>query len=142
MRVVNKGLEFTADVSLGEETEEREKEDRRQLERCCKALAHMGVSRTRGLGEVRVTLEERKESGRPGADRAEQEEVLPKTCPPGCIGLEYEITFLEPVIMKSLHGGEANSSDYIEGGKILGLIAQEMKKQGRMRFSNGWTRER
>lgn len=134
VRVVNKGLEFTADVFLGEETEEREKEDRRQLERCCKALAHMGVSRTRGLGEVRVTLEEKKEPERPGADRAEQEEVLPKTCPPGCIGLEYEITFLEPVIMKSLHGGEANSSDYIEGGKILGLIAQEMKKQGEDAF--------
>lgn len=136
MRVVNKGLEFVADITLGwgKESKESEKEDRRQLERCCKALTHMGVSRTRGLGEVRVTLEERKEPKRPEVSTAKSEAVLPAACPPGCIGLEYGITFWEPVIMKSLHGGEANSSDYIEGGKILGMIAQEMKKQGKDAF--------
>ena len=50
MRVVKKGLEFTAQVQMPAIYET-------QVKDCCTILKHMGLARTRGFGDVEVTLE-------------------------------------------------------------------------------------
>ena len=115
MRVVKKGLRFFAEVVMPES-------DAAEFSKCCRILNHMGNARTRGMGEVAVTVVER-----------EQVEVPAVTlCPwkDGAVRLEYEITLLEPMLCKAVGGNEEKTEDYIEGAKILGLIAQASKRDG------------
>lgn len=119
MRVVNKGLVFVADV----EWEDRESLEKNMvyLQDCCVVFKHMGLSRTRGFGNVRVSMA----GGKPlGA-----EPQVP--CVEGATRLVYEITLKESVVCKSVNGQEQNSMDYIEGGKILGLIANQFNRLGK-----------
>ncbi len=111
MRVADKDLVFIADAEV-------EDEFYSDLDKCCKILRHMGIARTRGLGEVEVSLM-KAEKRPPGAARHEM-------LTPGANMLTYEIDLLEPVICKSINGGESRTLDYIEGAKILGLIANDL----------------
>ncbi len=110
IRVANKGLVFVADVEV---------DDRYygELERCCRALRHMGVSRTRGMGEVKVSLQDSNEDSLEGANA----ELVS-----GATSLKYEIKLMEPIICKSVNNGEATTLDYIDGSKILGLISEHI----------------
>ncbi len=123
IRVVKKGLVFEADVVIdGDEKLETD------FENCCKILNHMGMSRTRGYGEVKLSVIKRKKNDN-REDGSDVGETLPhshndKDC------FEYSITLLEPVICKSINGGEAETLDYIDGGKILGLIAGKFRGAG------------
>ena len=109
IRVVNKGLVFCAEVEI-----DREYLD--ELRRCCKILRHMGLARTRGLGEVSVSVDEALPV-KPNHHAALVQ---------GANELSYEIKLLEPVICKSHSGGEEHTLDYIEGSKMLGIIAGAM----------------
>ena len=120
VRVVKKGLVFTADVEW--ESEEAFDLYGQNLKSCCTVLKHMGMSRTCGFGSVRVSLDYVCMHG------SEKEHVPYKE---GATCLAYEITLKEPVICKSVNGQEQNSLDYIEGAKLLGLIAGGLKKQGK-----------
>ncbi len=116
MRVAKKGLTFIAEAEI------REPEDdlRSALKSCCRILQHMGIARTRGLGEIKVTLEEGQES-------------IPIQHAPwkeGADCIRYAIHLEEPVICKSVNGGEAKTLDYIEGSKMLGIIAEILKNRG------------
>ncbi len=82
----------------------------------------MGVSRTRGLGEVKVTMEEKQPENNSGINA----ELLPDATV-----LNYEIELCEPLICKSVNAGEAYTFDYIEGSKVLGLISEGLKAGGR-----------
>ena len=121
MRVADRGLHFEAEITMPEQ-------DFFDVERCCTILKHMGNARTRGLGEVSVTLRKM------GEDRAY---AASHVCPwrEGSTRLEYEITLLEPLLCKNV-SGEEKSADYIEGAKILGLIAQASKRDGEEAFLN------
>lgn len=123
MRVANKGLIFVAEVELQEESLFP------ALEACCAVFTNIGMARTRGLGEIRVTLEDKKEQ-----EKADAEEFKVK----GANRLEYIIELEESVICKSINGGEARTLDYIEGSKILGMIAQLLKEEGKdfIKFMN------
>lgn len=128
MRVADKGLVFTADVEVEEEYFE-------DLRKCCSILRHMGIARTRGLGEIKVTIAGCK-------DRQTQEHAA---LVPGAEELAYEIESLEPIICKNVNGGEANTMDYIEGSKILGLIAANLDEpyadfmsRGNLKCMNGY----
>ena len=113
MRVVNKGNIFYADVDV---YDEHYIED---IQKCCDVLRHMGIARTRGLGEIRCTWEE-KEKDVPdtsGMSFTENADFL-----------EYMLTLQEPMICKSVYGEESNTLDYIEGSKIFGLILQKCKE--------------
>ena len=112
MRVINRGLQFVAEIEYEEEMEGN-------IENCCAILRHMGIARTRGLGEVRVSLgktldksERGKEDYKPSADNT----------------IWYSMRLIDPVIFKSVAGGETHTQDYIEGSKMLGLIAQWFKE--------------
>lgn len=118
MRVANKGLCFYADVEL----ESMAYFD--DLKKCCNVLSHIGMSRTRGLGEVKVTL-------KPLEKQKENKSIFTESFSDrkhDC--LEYSFLLLEPVICKSVAGGEARTQDYIEGSKIFGIFASELKKKG------------
>ncbi len=114
IRVANKGLIFCADIEM---------EDRFEmlLKDCCSIFRHMGIARTRGLGEVKVSLEEK--------SRVEKYVDNAKLSPEAT-HLEYEIELLEPMICKSVNAGEVYTLDYIEGSKILGFISQRLKESG------------
>lgn len=127
MRVIKKGLIFYSEVSL----DKTYKED---LERCCTIFTHLGMARTRGLGEVEVSLVDKvSEVEQRAPERGKSQGISLEA---GSIGLEYEIEFREPVILKSLNRGEANTADFIDGAKVLGLIAQQSKKEGKDAFLN------
>lgn len=118
MRVVNKGLVFIADVDCPEELKD-------QLENCCRIFKHIGLMRTRGMGEIAVTLVSADDKTKTREKSAHTEWKK------GAVRIDYEITINEPVICKSIAGGESKTLDYIEGGKIRGLILSAMKKEGK-----------
>ena len=129
IRVINKGLTFIAEVEMPSVYYSH-------LSDCCAVLTGMGVARTRGFGEVLVTITpeldsvdagnaDGKMSGSPihNAGKSLSHAVLV----PGADYLSYEITLEEPVICKSVAGGEARTLDYIEGSKVLGFILDKIK---------------
>lgn len=108
MRVADKGLTFIAEVDMDPAYQ-------KNLESCCAVFHSIGVSRTRGVGEINVSLEpshsERIETGH--VPYVEGAEIL-----------LYELFLEEPVICKSVNGGEARTQDYIEGSKMQGLLLE------------------
>lgn len=118
IRVVKKGLVFNADV----EWDDREAMEKNKfyLQKCCAVLKHIGLSRTRGFGNVKVSVEKK--------EQKDENRSIPYV--EGATRLTYEITLKEPVICKAVNGQEQNSMDYIEGAKILGLIADCINQSG------------
>lgn len=116
MRVIKKGLAFTAEAELDERYAT-------QLKMCTDILTHMGISRTRGFGEVALELE-----------KCDEEQIMHIgqriEISEQASALKYRIYLKEPVICKSINGGESRTLDYIEGSKILGLIIGQLKEKG------------
>lgn len=102
MRVANKGLVFEAEVTI----EEAYVAD---FASCCQVLSEMGLSRTRGLGDVLVRLTE----------AAPKAPVIHAKLEQDADYLEYVLHVEEPIIV--------NTADYIEGSKILGILISGMK---------------
>ncbi len=119
MRVVNKGLVFVSSVEIEDDVDE---EDVKLLSNCCSVLRHMGISRTRGLGEVKVSLT--------CSEIASNDKECSIPLTQGANILKYEIDICDPVICKSTNAGEESTVDYIEGSKILGIIASGLKSSG------------
>lgn len=119
MRVVNKGLVFSSEVEV------QSPELLEDLTECCAVFTHMGVSRTRGLGEVHVELR-----------KVDTEEKKKVSVSPNAQQITYTIELLEPVICKSVNGAESNSLDYIDGGKVLGIIANSLSNDDFINFIN------
>ncbi len=117
MRVINKGLTFISDVIIF--SDDSNASATTKLKDCCAVLRHMGIARTRGLGEVCVSYEDE-------GIVQEDNRTLHKPYRGGADRLIYTIELLDPMILKSVNGGEANTQDYIEGSKVLGLVAQDM----------------
>lgn len=114
-RVLKRGLVFFTDVEI-EECYVQE------LEKCCKALRHMGLNRTRGMGEVKASLEGNIQNPNTTCRQEEKCNAVDKANK--CEKLDYRLYLESPVLCKSIAGGQTKTADYIEGGKILGLIAQ------------------
>ena len=127
MRVVNKGLVFTAEVEMPASAFE-------SVKSCCAVLHQMGIARTRGFGDVVVTispvdLKDGKNAAGRDSSYTHDSTYTHAELVPSADCLEYEITLEEPLICKSIAGGEARTLDYIEGSKILGLIMERIKRQ-------------
>ena len=110
MRVVAKGTVFIAEINMEPSYEET-------LRTCCDVWHNMGVSRTRGLGEIKVSLE-------PVNNREEEKEHA--AYQEGAEILWYQLQLEEPVICKSVNGQEARTLDYIEGSKMQGLLLENV----------------
>ena len=119
MRVIKKGLEFTAQVQMPAIYET-------QVKDCCTILKHMGLARTRGFGDVEVTLE---------AVQKNEDWTKQTVVGENAEKLEYEIYLKDPMICKRVDGEEEKSMDYIEGAKLLGCISELLKKDGQESFA-------
>lgn len=116
IRVVKKGMVFEAKLFLdGEEKEEQ------LLKKAAGMVRHIGIGRTRGLGLVQIEVVSEKEelkieAGRPEftADRYR---------------IDYSVRLLAPVLLKSPEGNQAKSQKYIEGSKVLGMLAGIMGQE-------------
>lgn len=117
IRVINKGLIFESEITLYDD------EQFENLKNCCKIFRNMGLARTRGLGEIKVNLVETAAKKTLSAPKAYNGEST----------LLYSITLKEPMICKSINGGESNSLDYIEGSKIIGLLAKTLKNNEQLK---------
>lgn len=162
MRVAKKGLAFEAKLRVANINENANgcddaeaqaddtmtsKEWKSVLDLICANLTHMGNSRTRGLGEVRVTLSDG-ETGACASVKSAENKLNGEADASDCI-LTYEIWLEEPVVCKSLNGGQEQTQDYIDGSKLLGVLAgryrtenhaeiTELLNQGAMAFSNAY----
>lgn len=162
MRVAKKGLVFEAKLRVADANEianrhgdvdaqandtMTSKEWKSVLDLICANLTHMGNSRTRGLGEVRVTLSDG-ETGACASVKFAENKLTGEADASDCI-LTYEIRLEEPVVCKSLNGGQEQTQDYIDGSKMLGVLAgryrtgnhaeiTELLNRGAMAFSNAY----
>lgn len=112
-RVVNQGNVFLFDVGFPNQYETF-------LKNICKNLRHMGLNRTRGLGEVKCELMESAKAETPAP---------PVTFPDavefgdGRKEISYTLTLEEPVIAAERYGQRAGCEPYFNGGTILGVFA-------------------
>lgn len=115
MRVINKGLIFESELLLYDEKLYE------GLLKCSMLLRNIGLARTRGLGEIKVSLEE-----------ISVKSDIEKKDYNGEGTIKYSIKLLEPMICKSINGGESNSYDYIEGSKVIGLLARQLNDNNKL----------
>ena len=117
IRVMNKGLVFEALIEIPDKYDEL-------FAKICKNVKFMGLNRTRGMGEVRISyIREQQES----AYLHNKRENVLWDDKKDYYKLGYTIRLQSPMIIKSVAGGQSKTIPYIEGSKILGMIAQSMK---------------
>lgn len=130
MRVINRGLVFVSEIELDPAYESI-------FHEIVSVFQHMGVSRTRGVGEVKAVLVPVENTGdnRTAVDMTAVEREIEKN---GC--LRYSVYLEDPVVCKSVDGGETFSLDYIQGSQILGIVLQEIREKGESEeeFLAGW----
>jgi CRISPR-associated protein Csx10 len=105
-RVINSGNIFYAETGLLDE------ESAGLLNKCCKALRHMGSNRTRGLGAVKLTCQITSEQNINAINIKISEK---------CSKLKLYIRLDSPVMLSG--NSAAESLDYIPGSTILGYFA-------------------
>lgn len=121
MRVVNKGLVFNSMIDVGDEYE--------AVKKCVQTLTNIGMSRTRGLGEIKATLIEEN-------DTASEKPIDTINVPNDSNYIEYEIKLNEPMITLSSAGAQEKARDYIEGSSILGLVLSRLEEIDKSTFLN------
>ncbi len=142
MRVLHKGLVFVGNVEIeespgaGQDKEQNGSESiLNQLEEMCKLFTHFGMARTRGLGDVKVEFIANKGNTKGEAKESDNknhttEELSAESDLPGKTAvLEYIIQLQEPMVLKSAQRGEMQTMDYIEGSKVIGLLAKTIKER-------------
>ncbi len=121
IRVVKKGLVFFADLNIKDETYLDE------FKKCVCLVKHMGVSRTRGLGLVKLNVIDGSNTGK---EHVLFDEVYDNNV------ISYTIHLKSKLICKSPLGNQAKSEDYIAGSKVLGIIAGSLGKDGYGEIAN------
>ena len=117
MRVVNKGRKFEAELSTDLRGEDNLY---KYLENSLKWVKHIGVSRTRGLGLVNLTLDKSSDNNTVKIDKSKLTENNK---------IRYSVDLKSSVICKSAQGNQVETEDFIAGSKVLGLIAGNMGKE-------------
>lgn len=117
---------------------EYEKEDYEILKKCIYNVTHMGMTRTRGFGEVKLSLIPLEEAKKFKLSFEDDK--------------EYDVSlYLENESTLTIASAEGKTLDYINGGSILGYFANEYLKNndtdatfydlfvnGNIRFSNAY----
>ncbi|MCR5608352.1 MAG: hypothetical protein K6G26_04750 [Lachnospiraceae bacterium] len=127
IRVVKKGTVFKAEIEIKCDGEWEKYND--ELERICKGMRHMGLNRTRGLGEIQVSLEGIKKKDNNTVkyqDNYDENSIY---------RIPYTVYLKSPLVLKSVIGGQARTMHYIEGAKILGALAQGMTNDDFQNFT-------
>lgn len=128
IRAIKKGLVFFAPVEL-RCSDEKKHEYEDQMVKICKAVRHMGLNRTRGMGSVKVSFE----MDIPEIFKDRKPEFITAECQEGISysRLDYMLYLHSAVLCKSAAGGQTVCCPYIEGAKILGMIAEAYKTEGK-----------
>lgn len=128
IRVIKKGLVFFAPVEF-RCSDEKKHEYEDQMVKICKAVRHMGLNRTRGMGSVKVSFE----MDIPEIFKDRKPEFIIAECQEGMSysRLDYMLYLHSAVLCKSAAGGQTVCCPYIEGAKILGMIAEAYKTEGK-----------
>ncbi len=121
IRVVRKGLVFYASLNF------RNSAYLEEFKKAVSIVKHIGVSRTRGLGLVRLSVIENNEDK---VNHVQFNEVYDKNV------ISYTIHLKSKMICKSPLGNQGRSEDYIAGSKVLGLIASSLGKDGYSEIAN------
>lgn len=133
-RVIKKGLIFFAPVEF-RCSDEKKHEYEDQMVKICKAVRHMGLNRTRGMGSVKVSFEmdmpELFMDRKPEFSTTECQDSISYS------RLDYRLYLHSAVLCKSAAGGQTVCCPYIEGAKILGMIAEayKMEDKGNEKFA-------
>lgn len=120
-RVVNKGGIFQARVKFLKQVSDSQQE---LLKQAVRMVKHIGCSRTRGLGLVEAELFEE-------IDRPESVRNKYTLGDNNCIN--YRIRLNSPILCKTGNGSQEKTDEYIQGSKILGIIAEIL---GQTEFAN------
>ena len=128
IRAIKKGLVFFAPVEL-RCSDEKKHEYEDQMVKICKVVRHMGLNRTRGMGSVKVSFE----MDIPEIFKDRKPEFIIAECQEGMSysRLDYMLYLHSAVLCKSAAGGQTVCCPYIEGAKILGMIAEAYKTEGK-----------
>lgn len=128
IRVIKKGLVFFAPVEF-RCSDEKKHEYEDQMVKICKVVRHMGLNRTRGMGSVKVSFE----MDIPEIFKDRKPEFIIAECQEGMSysKLDYMLYLHSAVLCKSAAGGQTVCCPYIEGAKILGMIAEAYKTEGK-----------
>lgn len=133
-RVIKKGLVFFAPVEF-RCSDEKKHEYEDQMVKICKAVRHMGLNRTRGMGSVKVNFE----MDMPELFMDRKLEFSTTECQDSISysRLDYRLYLHSAVLCKSAAGGQTVCCPYIEGAKILGMIAEayKMEDKGNEKFA-------
>lgn len=117
VRVVNKGLVFQACMRENIKLTDSQKQ---LLTDAVSMVKHIGSNRTRGLGLVEMSLFEE--------DCSKQNEVVAYE-----YGernkIFYSVFLKSPMICKSAEGSQEKTHDYIDGSKIIGVLAQSLPRE-------------
>lgn len=117
MRVVNKGLTFVANV---QESGILSEEHRKLLTDAISLVKHIGSGRTRGLGLVTMTV----------LAEADDTKNHRRTFELGEWNkISYTLTLQSPLLCKSATGSQEKTHDYIEGSKIIGVLASRLPQE-------------
>jgi len=124
MRVVKKGLLFEAKVNWNQNKYDKETKEYTALSQAASLIKHIGCGRTRGLGLVEITLDDRDNEQKKECKKEsilfDENNIYEKN------KISYKITLSSPVICKSPAGNQASTQDYIAGSKVLGLLAGKL----------------
>jgi CRISPR-associated protein Csx10 len=122
MRSIKKGnvfyakVQFDGDISLYQDF----------LATACKVLRYMGVSRTRGFGQVKCTLVYEQETLK---NNVESIFDLANDASNSIYRLEYSIKLLSQAFLGQHLGNSTKSNDYISGSTMLGAFASKYVKK-------------
>lgn len=126
MRVVKRGLIFEAGLHFSEDIKA---EEERKFWKAVGMVKHMGLHRTRGLGFVKLTEEKKEKNAVPSISVPDERQIQEKVNEKDRVKLSYKVTLKSPMLCKSAEGNQGKTQDYIEGAKVLGMIAGAMGKE-------------
>lgn len=121
LRVVGRGLEFHGEVEFRDESENGVQ----SFKDACINTRHMGMNRNRGLGEIRVSLDEVEEN------RSEIETLNLKSISDEEYAIDISLTTESSVIMRQENNTDKGCDHYISGGSIRGMIISRLKREGK-----------
>lgn len=126
-RVIKRGVEFESYIEIDKSLED-------DLKKILKAFKRMGMSRTRGFGEIEATFEECIDTSKKNNKKTKKEnedflEIINKLSIDEKYKVMYKITLDSPAIFKSLVGGYTVTEEFISGSKVLGIVASKLSKE-------------
>ena len=117
MRVVKRGTEFFSQISFDKDLTGDEIQS---FKNAAEMVTHMGERRTRGLGLVKIRVEDEIHLNNKKSEPQNICKLYEKNKIP------YRVTLKAPMRCQSLERNQTKSLDYISGNKILGLIAEKL----------------